>query len=743
MTSPAEVVQQLNNARDIVLRDAAIYPQVVPGVLPVIGASAHVELRRWGSDFLAETFASPVVTAEIKEKMCVGILDTLRSYLNRKEDLGEDEDPSVVKSAVQCAASVYSLVFRHTISNAADSGTWGKMAGIKSSILRRMDSGPAGVRVCCIKFVARVVQVQTPGLIADPRRPDQNEISLALVPRDHSLIPPSNLEAEASGLLDRLLGVLQDNVSDALIVTATLNSLSSIVQRRPSIANKILATVLAFNPLQLASTPMSGKDKIAVRSMTRTTMAFLINFLKRNQNHAFAGRIQAQNERLRHTLFEVFSGNDRKRPAPDEPTDGLDDVKRLRIEKNTANGTTASQQQPPEYPPLPSGPVSYAQLFTLSRDPSVAGLHVQTIPYDLVAQLVPPLLASIEQKKFDEAINAVRKRYLELGRRPPPSAADAARTVTGEEEDDDYDPIMGFDGAEQVMDRLDQMPPEGVGHEVAIGPFNLPQAPPLTEPEREQYSRVAVQRVFDTLGELDQEARTKGGKRQDGEKGFNRLATGSQDRDGWITLVMRLATRSTVDLSDEDGDIKREDDDRALAKKGQHFDLTTGIREALMRYFMDNWRQRIGVAIAWLNEEWYCDRLALKQRPSDDLTPTRTNDLPNYSRLSLRILDSITPYIDTNHKSLLIRFLSEIPELNPEILDRVRKVADDPERVPLATQALLYLIMLRPPVREMCVDVAEQLWRENEDAKPAAAKILAKWRPSVLEQGNGELKAEG
>jgi len=31
------------------------------------------------------------------------------------------------------------------------------------------------------------------------------------VPRDHPVIPPSNLEAEASGLLDRLMGVLQDN----------------------------------------------------------------------------------------------------------------------------------------------------------------------------------------------------------------------------------------------------------------------------------------------------------------------------------------------------------------------------------------------------------------------------------------------------------------------------------------------------------------------------------------------------
>ena len=170
MSPPADTIRQLTSARDIVLRDATIYPQVVPGVLPVIGPSTPVEQRRWGADFLAETFASPVIGADAKENMCIGsgVLDTLRGYLNRKEEMGEDEDPAVVKSAVQCAASVYPLVFRYTMNSSKDEA-WQKIAAIKSSILRRMDTAPSGVRICCIKFVAMVVQVQTPGQIADSR----------------------------------------------------------------------------------------------------------------------------------------------------------------------------------------------------------------------------------------------------------------------------------------------------------------------------------------------------------------------------------------------------------------------------------------------------------------------------------------------------------------------------------------------------------------------------------------------
>lgn len=115
----------------------------------------------------------------------------------------------------------------YSIYHPNDAPTWQNMVAIKSNILRRMEASSAGIKVCCIKFIQRVVQVQTPGIITDPRvslpsadpslhasdsamqRPEQNDLSLALVPSRHPLIVSSNLEAEASGLLDRLLNVFQ------------------------------------------------------------------------------------------------------------------------------------------------------------------------------------------------------------------------------------------------------------------------------------------------------------------------------------------------------------------------------------------------------------------------------------------------------------------------------------------------------------------------------------------------------
>lgn len=103
-----EQLNQLNAARQLVLGDSTFYPQIVQGILPIVGATARLELRRWGADFLAETFASPVLALQQKEPLSLVVLQTLKELLEMPGD-----DPGVVKSVVQAAASIYGLVFRY------------------------------------------------------------------------------------------------------------------------------------------------------------------------------------------------------------------------------------------------------------------------------------------------------------------------------------------------------------------------------------------------------------------------------------------------------------------------------------------------------------------------------------------------------------------------------------------------------------------------------------------------------
>lgn len=63
--------------------------------------------------------------------------------------------------------------------------------------------------------------------------------------------------------------------SDALIVDATLNTLSILIRTRPATSSRITNAVLNFNPLKLANSPMTPKNKVLVKSMTKTTQMLL------------------------------------------------------------------------------------------------------------------------------------------------------------------------------------------------------------------------------------------------------------------------------------------------------------------------------------------------------------------------------------------------------------------------------------------------------------------------------------
>jgi symplekin len=104
----ANQLTQLNSARNLVLGDAALYPQIVNGILPIVGANSRLELRRWGADFMAETFSSPVLSTVQKEQLAPNVLQTIQEILVLPES-----DTAVLGSLVQTAASLYPLVFRH------------------------------------------------------------------------------------------------------------------------------------------------------------------------------------------------------------------------------------------------------------------------------------------------------------------------------------------------------------------------------------------------------------------------------------------------------------------------------------------------------------------------------------------------------------------------------------------------------------------------------------------------------
>ncbi|KAE8442674.1 hypothetical protein EG329_002972 [Mollisiaceae sp. DMI_Dod_QoI] len=723
MAAPAlsveQQIKQLDDARKLVLSDANYYSQIIQGILPIAAPGARVELRRWVSDFLAETFASPTISAQQKETMSLLVLDTLKSMIENPQ-----EDAAVVKSVVQTAASVYPLVVRWIINNSYDGPTWDKMLAIKSRILRIWDTAATGVRICCIKFAQRVVFVQTKGPDADPRRGDPLEVSLSMVPPNHPLIPPKNLEAEASGLLDRMLAVFQENSSDAVLVDATLNSLSILIRARPHIANKILNVILNFNPLKQANSPMTPKLRVMVKSMEKTTRSLLVHILKRDNQHPLAGRIQQYVERMMRSRSDIFDEPSRKR-GPPEPTDGLDSAKRQKLGAQVTNAAPKLH-----VPPLAPGSHSVAELFTVTTDDALKAFDVAQLSEDLVVKIGITILQRIDADTLNQAVDGVRKRLQSMSAAQPEMLNPATAPLGVEEDDDEYEPdFYTAEDTEQILNKLDGAPPEeskvqAPAPDMALGHFTLPAPLPLTPEQVAQAGQSTVARVFgvmQTLEEKDKKSKAAG---------VNRLAASAYDRGAWITIITRLATRASADLEELDT-VKIE------PSESPPFSLGNTIRESLYLYILEDFRKRIDIAVQWLCEEWYNDKMQMKL--GEDATL-------HYEKWVIKVLDGIVPYLDGQDRALVIKFLGEIPGLSMEVLERVKSLCVNPTTVNMALQSLLFLVAYRPPVRELVLAAVEDVWNTYEDARPMVVKLFSKYRPDLgarLKAAEDEKKTNG
>lgn len=512
-------------------------------------------------------------------------------------------------------------------------------------------------------------------------------------------------------------------IRDPIVIDATLNCLAVLIRTRPPISTKIVSAILNFNPTKQVNSPMTPPHIVIVRSMERTTRALLRWVLRTCPNHPLEQKIQAYLMRLQQSRAVLFTDSTaQKRPA--EPTDGLDDAKRQKLTGG-----------PRKFPPMPPPPNSFAHLFTLTDDPSLQQFDVTLLPADIVSTVTAVFLQHVDSNSLDEAINAVRARYHHLQKvtQPTPIPDVPMAGPTGIDDEDDYDPefvsspdLMVIPSTEKALEELGQPA-------IDLGPFELPKPPPLTGAEVATLSDQTVSHVFQLVTSLEAAGQSHAKQKM----GFNRLAASTNDRDSWITILMRLATRATAGLDDLAHALTEDDSSSNVIKLEdiESPNIANRIRQTIFMHILDDFRPRLNIAISWLTEEWYADKMTAKTHPE-------LKHLPNYSRWVTRLLDRLLPYLDARDKNLLIRFLSEIPAIDREVLDRVKSLASDPERLSMCILAMQYLLMLRPPVRDIVLDTIESIWHEGDaQAKNATAKVLTKWRPGFLEQ-NQQVKKE-
>ncbi|CAG8815182.1 27446_t:CDS:2, partial [Racocetra persica] len=203
-------------------------------------------------------------------------------------------------------------------------------------------------------------------------------------------------------------------------------------------------------------------------------------------------------------------------------------------------------------------------------------------------------------------------------------------------------------------------------------PYALPPPESLSEEQCHSFIKNVLKNILDIESMLSPDAK---GKRSDVV--LTTLSNGKRMSKSQIHMMAsRLLTRG-LDISPEKT-IKTCDE----------------LREMIVQYILEDFKNRTEFALTWFDEEWYHDSIMSSKDPSHK---------PNYVIWLSRFLDRIMPTLED--RLFFTQFLLNVPELQEDIVDRIKIFLNDPDRMSLGFYTLRELIDQRPPARPFCMKI--------------------------------------
>ncbi|KAG0000549.1 hypothetical protein BGZ79_005800 [Entomortierella chlamydospora] len=178
----------------------------------------------------------------------------------------------------------------------------------------------------------------------------------------------------------------------------------------------------------------------------------------------------------------------------------------------------------------------------------------------------------------------------------------------------------------------------------------------------------------------------------------------------WMTIVARLLTRAFAR------------DSEASAASTNAGSLDQDMKEKMIKYICEDFKQRRELALTWLHEEWYYDGICQRQAEGMD------DREPQYLWCLYKILDGITSgatQLDAKDRGLT-RFLLEVPELPDGAVDIIQKYCDDPLRAQLGMACLRDVVNLRPPSRPRALEILLSYTAHTDKLQRSMAIVTAK-----------------
>lgn len=585
-----------------------------------------------------------------------------------------------------------------------------------------------GVKLSIIKYIGVVLHVFIGAPPRDPRKRERNpvvEVSVTMA-KNHPLITN---DLKDVGL--RLLQQLLDVVCDESVMVSQLNNgifyvLIGLVKKRPSVINTVLTGLGTYDSSKhvilkesLIDDPYATlKDKLTRRFSDRS-FKVLLNFLFKNNILVSASRNttddpQDVSNKYYNKISTIILYQDKQRTAKNLTIDLPEDLahykflKRYKQEKEreqvlqeVLQVSGLSRPEVDEYQKhfpnlgyqeyITASSSSYDKLFQLT-DNDLTKFDANLLNTDILTQLIMLGLNNTSKEALAAGLSIVGSRYKNISENGSNKRIklETNGAVTDNSNLDFILPPPVKFTAEQKKDHIKYI----------ISNFlNLSQS-------KELRTFVANQEDLVAKPTAEEEARLK----------ISKIAITKWEKNSWGVILIRLATRG-------------------LSGNEELADL---VRDGLFRFFLENIHSRIDVVIEWLNEEWYSEYVkeeAAIVESQPDLAEAEVFaqvDTPTYIFWTGKIIDAIIPFLELKDRKIFIRLLSDLPYLNKEIISKLKPLCSDALRFALGVQSLQYLIMFRPPVKQACIEILEDLKltanEDNQDMIASVDKLLTKYK---------------
>lgn len=717
-TPSNEVIEQLNQARNLAFSSKETFPQVLRQILQ-FASNPDIQIQRWCSKFFKESFLADetVLSRADKVDLAIDSIDSLIILL-------EIRDAEIFKDCIDTAIVVFRLVFRYVAENDGCGDVWQKLNELKNTLTNKFQStfplAPSDdeehdmvrsidSKLEILKFVILVIDYQS-------KSPSNiTSFSLSQVPPNHSLIKQS-IEAEAYGLVDVVLKVITNDILIPPLVTAVFNHFSVLARRKPQFVSKMLNVIENFDTNTKLQSNYQTIDeyKLSKKYVDRILRIFL-NHLLRNQLVP-SNYTSSLNKKL---SLLVNRGDDiRKKnillPSPEDSN----------IKKRKFDGFVNPSKR--------CKTNDYKNLYCLTESTNeLNNFDIATLPQNMLISMTLASLNKVSTNKLNKALDIIGERYKY-------AVANFSPTEIKKEQEGEYD--------DEDNDGDDFSPETN---------YTLPPPKDLSYQDKKEHINLIIKNFFKLADKnvSDVEEKQELGGKDTVTKELTKIAIKAWKKDSWFVLLTRLATRGMRTVDSTKTVIGSEKVENESTDVAQNEELSDLIRQSIFDHFLDNVHSRIDLIIEWLNEEWYSEKVfnedvVYKQLTEKYIEEYESNPVendsveervnreidnieiptPTYNKWTGKVLDSLIPFLEPNDKKIFIRLLSDLPYLNEDLVSRIKSLCFDPVRSKIGFLSLQFLIMYRPPVKLACIHILEDLSSsDQEDLKEEATKLLKKY----------------